>query len=130
MDECIKSRAKDISVIVNSAFNTNYTETTINEIIVRLNNGEMSQLFHTYDVDHLLTNYISSAVTVTVTVTVTEATLMCLKSFTNTCIKREQSLETQLNRYIDLYDTDKVITAGVYCSFCTKCHYAVCRKRF
>ena len=126
MDKCIKSRAKDISVIVNSAFNTNYTETTINEIIIRLNNGEMSQLFHTYDVDRLLTNYISSAVTVTVT----EATLICLKPFTNTCIKCEQSLETQLNRYIDLYDIDKVITAGVYCSFCTKCHYAVCRKGF
>ncbi|CAF3202784.1 unnamed protein product [Rotaria socialis] len=119
LDKYIKTRVKDICVIVNSTFNTNYTETTINEIIFRLDNEEMKDLFHTYNVDSLVAKYISSAVTDT------EATLICLKPFINTCIKCQKQLQTKFNRSIDIYDIDKVIKGGVYTCCCVECNYAV-----
>ncbi|CAF1998251.1 unnamed protein product [Rotaria magnacalcarata] len=119
LDKYIKTRVKDICVIVNSTFNTNYTETTINEIIFRLDNEEMKDLFHTYNVDILVAKYISSAVTDT------EATLICLKPFINTCIKCQKQLQTKFNRSIDIYDIDKVIKGGVYTCCCVECNYAV-----
>ncbi|CAF4420092.1 unnamed protein product, partial [Rotaria socialis] len=118
LDKYIKTRVKDICVIVNSTFNTNYTETTINEIIFRLDNEEMKDLFHTYNVDSLVAKYISSAVTDT------EATLICLKPFINTCIKCQKQLQTKFNRSIDIYDIDKVIKGGVYTCCCVECNYA------
>ncbi|CAF3928814.1 unnamed protein product [Rotaria magnacalcarata] len=121
LDKYIKTRVKDICVIVNSTFNTNYTETTINEIIFRLDNEEMKDLFHTYNVDILVAKYISSAVTDT------EATLICLKPFINTCIKCQKQLQTKFNRSIDIYDIDKVIKGGVYTCCCVECNYAVCK---
>lgn len=124
LDKCIKTRVKDICIIVNSTFNTNYTETTINEIIIRLDNGEMEHLFHTYNIDRLISNYIAS------TLTITEATLICLKPFTNICIKCRKCLEAKFNRYIDAYDIDKIIKTGVYTSFCSECYYEVCLENF
>ena len=121
-DNCIKTRVKDICIIVNSTFNTNYTGTTINEIIIHLDNGEMKHLFHTYNIDRLIFNYVSS------TVTITEATLICLKPFTNMCIKCKKCLETKFHRSIDAYDIDKIIKTSVYASFCSECHYAVCKN--
>ncbi|CAM4812583.1 unnamed protein product [Rotaria magnacalcarata] len=118
IDKCISTRVKDICIIVNSVFNTNYTETTINEIIIRLDNGEMNNLFHTYDVEHLVANYISSPVIVT------EAALLCLKPFTNICINCKKCLKIKFNRSIDVYGIDEIIKAGVYTSFCKECHYA------
>ena len=123
-DKCIKTRAKDICIIVNSTFNTEYTETTINEIIMRLDNDEMKHLFHTYNVDRLISNYLAS------TITITEATLICLKPFTNICIQCKKCLEIKFNRCVDAYDLDKIIKMGVYTSFCSECHYTVCKKGF
>ena len=120
-DKCIKTRVKDIFIIVNSTLNTNYTETTINEIIICLDNGEMKHLFHTYNIDRLISNYASS------TVTITEATLICLKPFTNMCIKCKNCLEIKFNRSIDAYNIDKIIKTGVYASFCSDCHFVVCK---
>lgn len=125
-DKCISTRVKDIRIIVNSVFNTNYTETTMNEIIIRLDNGEMKNLFHNYDVNNLVDNYISSPVTVT------EATLTCLKPFTDICIKCKKclKLKVKFNRCIDVYDIDKIIKTGVYTSICNECHHVVCKNVF
>jgi hypothetical protein len=117
LDKCIQTRVKDIAIIVNSTFKTNYTEATINEIITRLNNGEMNDLFHTYDVDRLLSNYVENKIIDT------KATLVCLKPYTEKCFKCEQKLGNQFNQYVDVYDLNKVTKGGVYISFCTHCQY-------
>lgn len=121
LEKCIKTRVKDICSIVNSTFDTNYTETTIDELITRLNKGEMNDLFHSYDVNHLVASYISNPLSDT------EATLTCLKPFTDICIRCKTKLESKMHRYIDLYDIDKISKAGVYTCCCSKCHFVVSR---
>ncbi|CAF1529984.1 unnamed protein product, partial [Adineta steineri] len=117
LDKCIVTRLNDIAIMVNVTMHTNYTETTIHEIIIRLENGEMKELFHTCDVNRLVNDYISSAVTDTT------ATLICLKPFTQICLICEEQLEIKFNQSIEIYDMNKVTKGGVYISYCIRCHY-------
>ncbi|CAF4374291.1 unnamed protein product [Rotaria sp. Silwood2] len=62
LDSIIITRTRDITNMVNVKFNTNLTETTVQEIINRLNNGEMNELFHSFDIKQLLNHYMTSSV--------------------------------------------------------------------
>ena len=115
MDCCIASRTKDITLMVNSTFNTDFTETTIDEIINRLNYGEMNELFHSCNVDRLLTDYITSLVSDT------NATLICLKPFTNKCLSCDEELSITFNQYVDIFDLKSITKGGVYFASCSKC---------
>jgi hypothetical protein len=115
MDYCIATRTKDIMLMVNSTFNTDFTETTIGEIINRLNNGEMNELFHSFNVDRLLTDYITSPVSDT------NATLICLKPFTNKCLNCDEELNITFNQYVDIFTLNSVTKGAVYFSSCNKC---------
>jgi hypothetical protein len=115
LDNVITTRTKDITNIVNATFNTDFTETTIQEIINRLKNGEMKELFHPFDINRLLIDYMTSPVFDT------KATLICLKPFTKKCITCEEELEIIFNQYINIYNLDSIVKGGVYYSKCTKC---------
>ncbi|UJR12852.1 hypothetical protein I4U23_017026 [Adineta vaga] len=115
MDHDIPTRVTDIKIMVNTMFNTDLSVTTVNEIINRLNNGELKQLFHSYDVDQLLTNYIASSISDT------NATLSCLKPFTNTCLTCKQELQISFNQYVTIYNMGSIIKGGVYYSSCNNC---------
>lgn len=115
MDYCIATRTKDITLIINSTFNTDFTEITIQEIINRLNNGEMNELFHSCNVDQLLSDYIAKPISHT------NATLICLKPFTNKCLGCNEQLNVTFNQYIDLFDLNSITKGGVYVSSCGKC---------
>jgi len=116
LDCIIANRSKDITNMVNAALNTNLTETTVQEIINRLNAGEMNELFHSFDIDQLLTNYTKNSVIDT------RATLICLKPFTKNCLKCNEDLNLIFNQYIDVYSLDTIIKGGVYYSKCDRCH--------
>jgi hypothetical protein len=110
MDYCIATRTKDITLMVNSTFNTDFTETTIGEIINRLKNGEMNELFHSFNVDRLLTDYITSPVSDT------NATLICLKPFTNKCLSCDEELNIIFNQYVDIFTLNSITKGAVYFS--------------
>jgi hypothetical protein len=80
LDSIIITRTRGITNMVNVKFNANLTETTVQEIINGLNNGEMNELFHSFDINQLLNHYMTSSVIDT------KATLVCLKPFTKKCI--------------------------------------------
>ncbi|CAF3875966.1 unnamed protein product [Rotaria magnacalcarata] len=116
LDSIIITRTRDITNMVNVKFNTNLTEATVQEIINRLNNGEMNELFHSFDISQLLNHYMTSSVIDT------KATLICLKPFTKKCISCEEDLDVIFNQYINIYNLDKIIKGGVYYSKCNRCH--------
>ncbi|CAM4888675.1 unnamed protein product [Rotaria socialis] len=116
LDSIIITRTRDITNMVNVKFNTNLTEATVQEIINRLNNGEMNELFHSFDISQLLNHYMTSSVIDT------KATLICLKSFTKKRISCEEDLDVIFNQYINIYNLDKIIKGGVYYSKCNRCH--------
>jgi hypothetical protein len=115
MDTCIATRTMDITRMVNSTFKTDFTETTIIEIINRLNNGEMSELFHSCNIDHLLTDYMTSAVSDT------NSTLISLKPFTNKCLTCNEKLNVTFNQYVDIFNLNSITKGGIYYSSCNKC---------
>jgi hypothetical protein len=101
--------------MVNAVFNTNLTETTINEIINRLNLGEMNELFHTSNIDRLLITYTSSPVSDT------NATLICLKPFTKTCLNCHGDINMIFNQYVDVFNLNSVTKGSIYISLCRQC---------
>jgi hypothetical protein len=115
IDKCIATRTKDITLMINSVFNANLTETTINEIINRLDLGEMSELFHTSNVDRLLMDYTSSPVSDT------NATLICLKPFTTTCLTCHEELNMIFNQYVDVFNLNSISKGSVYICLCRQC---------
>lgn len=115
MDKDIPTRVTDIKTMVNAVFNTDFSVTTIKEIITRLNNGELKDLFHTVNVNQLLTDFISSSISDT------NATLICLKPFTDRCLGCKQKLQVAFNKYVDVYGMDSIIKGGVYSSSCNTC---------
>ena len=54
IDRDISTRLKDITTIVNSVCNTTFTETTVQETIDLLNNGEMNRLLHSFNIGCLI----------------------------------------------------------------------------
>ncbi len=115
IDTCIPTRIRDITLMVNAVFNTNLTETTINEIINRLNLGEMNELFHTSNIDRLLITYTSSPVSDT------NATLICLKPFTKTCLNCHGDINMIFNQYVDVFNLNSVTKGSIYISLCRQC---------
>ncbi|CAF3089698.1 unnamed protein product, partial [Rotaria socialis] len=124
LDSIIITRTRDITNMVNVKFNTNLTETTVQEIINCLNNGEMNELFHSFDINQLLNDYMTSSVIDT------KATLVCLKPFTKKCISCGEDLDVVFNQYINIYNLDEIIKGGVYYSKCNRCHQNFYPKYF
>lgn len=119
LDCVVTTRTKDITHIVNITFSTNLTETTVQEIINRLNKGEMNELFHSFNINQLLTTYMTSSIIDT------QATSVCLKPFTKECIGCNKDLDVIFNQYVTIYELDKIIKGGIYYSKCN-----ICRRKF
>ena len=86
------------------------------EIIDRLNNGEMKELFHSFNINCLISSYVTNSVSDT------KATLICLKPFTNKCLTCDEDLELTFSQNIEIYTLNSIIQGGLYHSSCIKCH--------
>ncbi|CAF1439920.1 unnamed protein product [Adineta steineri] len=75
----------------------------------------MNELFHNSNADGLLVNYTSSPTSDT------NATLICLKPFTKTCLNCHEELNIIFNQYVDIFGLNSIIKGSVYISLCKQC---------
>lgn len=115
LDSCIKTRTQDIAKIVNGEFNLNLTDATVDEILNRLKAGEMQEVFHSFNLKEVISNYIGHPVMGI------QSRLICFNPFTTKCLQCGQECIIKHSRSIQFFDIHSVKIGLVHASICKQC---------